>query len=216
MKKTIKIFGLRRSGTNYLAKLLENNLNCDVLKQAGKSKHDYPDIITNERIRNWTTSIKNPFGKEHFQDGNQLKRVLDSEIKTIVIIKPLFSWLSSYLKYSIVNQNNQTEPQVKLLDLKDRKTLTYLVKKWINYNLISQDYCVVVYDNLIKDPIQEIKRISKELGIGMKKDFKDEKNILMAGYHVSDTKFDKEYYLNKKYMDLFDKSDIKFINSLKP
>jgi len=49
----VKIYGLRRSGTNYIASLLENNFKDDVLIHIGCSKHDIPQILTKEKIQKW-------------------------------------------------------------------------------------------------------------------------------------------------------------------
>lgn len=211
----VKIWGLRRSGTNYLASLLKNNFQDDVLIHVGKPKHELPKDLTYEDYQKWLGEHQdNLFSREHFKDPLQIQRVFQQKTLHIYIQKDIFAWLYSYMKYSYRCPEHPTEPPIKLFSFSDRITLEKLIKKYLEYHKKAEEFCYIIYyEDLINHPFKILEDL-KQKGLTLKDTLKDNPHLIEAGYTQTNKIFDRDFYLKRKYLQFFTYEQIQIINDI--
>ena len=172
--KKVKLFGLRRTGTNYLTKLLNLNYEIKMIGGLAGWKHGKYRVV----------------------------EMIGYELDCIVISKNIYSYLTSLeRRYGGCDFYKIEE----IADLIERYHLAY--GDWLDIpkKLKAKKCCFVKYEDLIENPPLVCERISKELGIKRKtKDFVDIKKIVKPREIIGTKDFDKNYYLDRKYMSEYD------------
>jgi hypothetical protein len=207
----VKIHGLQRSGTNYLAYLVNENFkNTEILVNAGGWKHG-------------CYCIRDIMG--------------DDELHVLVIVKNPFAWLFSVYDYWKHNSLGPDLTDVSFEDfIKGRATFEYqssvpfmiraanAVQYWNNMNyhwasirLKEKNVCVVAYERLLDDKKKTLDAISEKFGLDKKhKNYKNtNKQPTPSGEEVkmSDRKFEKKkFYLDCQYLNAYSPSLIEFVN----
>ncbi len=210
----VKIWGLRRSGTNYLASLLKNSFSDDILIHAGGCKHDLPKEFTNERIQDWIDNHRNEvFSAEGFTDNAQMQRAFRQKTLHIYIYKDIFAWLNSYKKYSLSNKTHPTEPPFKLFNCSGQP-LEKAIEKYKTHYKAAERFCYIIqYEDLIKNPFKIKKELVKK-GLTLINEEYDNNKIIDAGYTQTNLEFNKDYYFKQKYLKKFSYEEIRNINTL--
>ncbi|MBD3322743.1 MAG: hypothetical protein GF350_16700 [Chitinivibrionales bacterium] len=217
----VKIFGLQRSGTNFLSILLQENYNARILVTTGGPKHDHYQVPLH----------------------------LGMELKSIVCTKNPYAWIASIHKYCKEHNLQDNPPPIKDF-IRDRFTLrrtlmgspikkfyTYTTNRaanpiqyWNNYGYhwlkqadsITVPYLIVQYEQLLKEPeeysnavanLLKLERNDNDFYIPQKR-LKGWGEAPNRNNATEDKTFSrKDYFINKQYLNLFDKEDIEFINN---
>lgn len=217
----VKVFGIQRSGTNFLSILLQENYQVRVLVTTGGPKHDHYQVPLH----------------------------MGMELKSVVCTKNPYAWLASIHKYCTEHNLQDTPLPMKEfvcnrfvirrtlvgahIDEFFRYTTTRAanpVQYWNNYNFhwlrqadsIGVPYVILQYEKLLSDTksymealanLLELERIDGEFYIPQKR-LKGWGDAPTKNNATEDEPFTrKQYFLDKQYLDLFDKEDIEFINS---
>ena len=188
--KYLKIYGLQRSGTNYLKWLLEQNFDVFVLQNFLGLKHGRVEFLRdNEEIHlDLRFCTLTP---------EQKKEIRQIEVPRIAIRKNLYAWMVSFYKYQRFNWN---------------KNYKKIINAWIEADRHYQQYCTVYnYIDLLTKPVSmlmfsesvfELKRRNKNFILSC------DRTMPRGGDDHSDswsTKYDNkpfgaDYYINKLYM----------------
>lgn len=204
--KYLKIYGLQRSGTNYLKALVEENFDVRVLQNIGGWKHGQIDPKFISR------GYKGDFDKETVKHLESLLK--SGDIPIIHIYKNPFAWIYSYRKY--LHNMNRKDMDISTMMIMYNSLNTHWKYKSnysIDYERLLTDYkCADVLDfigKLFSIPAVEnpfITDIPYVMGRG--DDSRYDK------YVRKNKKFDKNFYLQEKYMDSFSEEEIKEIKIL--
>lgn len=205
--KSVKIFSLPRSGSNYLKAFLEKNLEVEVIQNKKIWKHALADCKTLNK----------------------------SFTKIITVWKDPYSWLVSMYKIS-KNPNWKSVKQTKknfsefirtsfyfdAEDGKEKQSYSNPLEMYNKYcdhyfklqNELS-DFYIFNFNELIVHQRIHIDVFSKEAGIKKRGFCKIKKVALPSGEKINFGKnnFDISFYSEKKYMKIYSKEDIDFVKA---
>ena len=226
MKLKVKIFGERNTGTNYLAKLIENNFDVEILR--GTVSKD--SIFT---FREWTKDLffmltrrRNLGWKHSFVNRNLVLNYKDKPI-IITLTKNPYSFLLSLYKRPYHYKANKPNTfldflrQVWILTDRDNckeKILNSPIDLW---NIKNKSYidllgaysnCLLfTYEELLENPDQVIISISEKLKLPLKEKFKNyDESTKDDNKNFNDY---QDYYLNELWKKDMNNDEIIFINS---
>jgi hypothetical protein len=211
-----KQYGVQRSGTNYLKRLVELNFE-DVVVFASilgwkhgmyETANSHADKFQSESHEDWIAK-KTKGGKVHSVDNHILRQYTPEyllnacqDLKYLISTKDPHAYIVSFKKFRARKQ-----PW-------DEKK----VKAWLNgyleshkqWNKLYQDYpdqcCLIKYEDLLSDKDVVLKSIQTKFGLVQKHDkLLNEERICRAstdhGLMYNKSKFDPSYYLDKRYLD---------------
>lgn len=196
----IKIHGLQRTATNYIAYLINNNLvNTECLVNVGGWKHGH-------YCAPWT---------------------LGQEVHMALVIKNPYAWLVSiykYLKPSLSFSNFVKRPLI----FGEPSGSPYLLRAcnpvqhwndmnfhWMSVQMNSKKLCILPYENVLKNVKASLNNISSYFDIPLKESMLEPKNKMLAGNEKTDVvqeEFDSSFYTNQKYIVFFDNDIFNFVN----
>lgn len=178
-KKYIVIWGVERSGTNWLELLLKKNLDANITSY---KKHE-PRFELDSKFGdncNFITIIKNPWAWTY-----------SNYIKYKMPVKPRFNGKKQLLK-----------------TLEDR-IIHYYSHNNESYINLSKKYpkkCLVItYDNLLADEKKVLLEISNKFDIPIKNNFDFVPTIIGPALDIRSKKFDKSFYTQRKYLEKLSK-----------
>lgn len=211
----IKMYGLQRSGTNYLTYLINNNFkNTKVLVNIGGWKHG------------------------HYN----LPEIVGRELDVAVITKNPYAWLWSVYDYWSPPKKLNIGPDLTDVTFEQflhnkatferQRGVPYLIRAanpiqywnnlnyhWSSIQMAKSKLCLITYESLLYNPHQMILQIMKgfELDpISEDLDFVDSKKTFVpSGESIkqSENDFSKlRYYSNREYMQHYDPSTVQFVN----
>ena len=227
MKVNIKIFGERNTGTNYLKELIRTNLDVNILK-GSISKGS---VFT---FREWTKDLffsitkSSNLGWKHASIDSNLLNNISNKVFVISLTKNPYSFLLSLYKRPYHYKGKKSHSFIDFIshkwelrkrdNIKGYKVLENPVDLWniknrsyINFASNNKNIIHVKYEDLLKDPKNIIKRISRSINVPLKDQF--------TNYEVSTKKDNKifvdyqDYYLHEKWKAKITNEEIKFINS---
>jgi hypothetical protein len=207
MKKYIKIYGDRRTGTNFIQQLCRQNFNnVDVFDNQFGWKHGPPK--NKEEMFKWiskNTKRRSNYGKifdEFLQGGNKLY--------PCVIIKNPYSWYLSIKNYI----GKMANRKFNLAKLYKRYNMIYSSYKEMyegKYgNELYSQTVVVKYEDLLVNAEQKINEIAEMLGLKIKTPFVVPNKVYMSD-KFTDNK--KKFYLSGGAFGLSD-TVVQKINNL--
>lgn len=205
----IKIHGLQRTGTNYVAKILGDNLqNTEILINAGGWKHGH-------YCAPWT---------------------LGQEVHVVTITKNPYAWLVSLYNYW---KNGNTGPDLSLTSFEEfvrspavfeeSAGTPYLLRSsnpvqhwnnmnfhWMSIRMNQKINLVIPYEIFLENPHNVTEAIANEFKIGLQLKFKNCENVCEPGEEApkvgENVWKDKGYYVDQKYMSHFSQSLLQFVN----
>jgi hypothetical protein len=204
----IKIHGLQRSGTNYLVKLINENIHgAQCLVNAGGWKHGH-------YCAPWT---------------------LGREVHVLAVVKNPYAWLVSLYHYWRVttigpNLRNVSFDQFvqSRVEFERQQGIPFLYRSqnpvqfwndmnfhWMSIRLDQKKSLVIPYEALLSDANGVTKAIAQEFGMIINEKFIDEEMILTAGGEkplADDNRFEKDYYVQEKFMESFNDELLQFVN----
>ncbi|MFN0275822.1 MAG: hypothetical protein ACKVPJ_08765 [Chitinophagales bacterium] len=197
------LYGLQRSGTNYLQVLIEKN---------------YPQIaFMNSEVRN------NPAHK-HFRlyddktcipEPQFMNSVLVNDLKEfethlsaipdiyLVVSKDPYSWYLSYKKWA--KKNNWPPPAYHYM-----QEWNLFYGKWLEFAGETGKIIFVRYFDLLTNPEKEISEIIQKLNLPGVKTIKTSRKVYASRRFTAG---DAKYYTNKEYMQKFSSEEIKDLNA---
>lgn len=196
----IKIHGLQRTATNYIAYLLNNNLkDTEVLVNIGGWKHGH-------YCAPWT---------------------LGEEVHVVTVVKNPYSWLVSlynYLKPQMPFVHFLKRPLV----VGEKSGSPYLLRSsnpvehwnnmnyhWMSIQINYKKLFIVSYENVLQNTDLALKNISNYFELSLQENKDNPKNRMEASnekQHISEDAFDVSYYTNRKYLDYFNNETFSFVN----
>jgi hypothetical protein len=208
--KIVKIYGLRRTGTNYLQWLLANNFRqLVVLTDSMNWKHGLPTELTKKVVSRLSGSLTN---KDYTlsTDLNELSNLDLSEdsMAHILCVKDPYSWYQSICKWNGIDPFPLTNNKLEQLFL-----WNYMGEKYIEFK---EKYyprprtLVVKYEDMLSKPHRMLYGFAYVLGLDLISNpmrptqFVDNVNNVYDG-----TSFVKRrhFYATKKYLTLYFEKD---------
>jgi len=192
----IKQYGIQRSGTNYTQWPLENNFKGRVFHFQLGSKHmEHPTHIDWKHRKTWKGHHIDPNTKQHV-----IKAVEDKTIRYLITAKDPYSWIISYKRW-VKNHTLNSDGLARRWNAKHQN--------W--YDLARQyDLAMIVrYEDLLTDFNKTMEKIKSSLQLTQKRDsFVNMTRRFLASPALTQKKFDKDYYLNRKYIKELTEQDI--------
>lgn len=213
--KYVKVYGVQRSGTNWIKYVLEQNFKrvTEINLPLG-DKHYAPDPVSS-----YQTWIGESASTGDY-DTKEIERALERrQLRIAVVVKPLLPWLVSFHTYRSFKAGHEIE-------LTREKTLEW-TKIWIERNRryyevvprLGFPYTFVGYEHLLRKPETELPRISKELGLrltakeewrlGLDRRMRRSKDSEHGESVLTNKAFSSAFYLEKQYLSLLPESSIK-------
>ncbi|WP_158866643.1 sulfotransferase domain-containing protein [Maribellus comscasis] len=208
--KKILIYGLQRSGTNYLETLLKKKFKIKILnckKERNNPLHKHFRLYNNKDL----IPEKSFYNSLYFEDFNEFKKALNTIEKVdgfIIITKDPYSWLVSYNEWA--NKCNWTRGSFHYIE-----EYNYFYNKWMEFSREDNNVLFIRYIDLINSPNESINKIAKKINLKKKFIFINKKLIVKKVAQSS--KFDQKrltYYQRKKYLKKFNAIEIDEINKL--
>jgi len=203
-QRKILLYGLQRSGTNYLESLVEINYPaCQFIN--GEMRNE----ITHKHFRLYADKSRIP--EPQFQN----QQVFDSfaafesalpEIPDlyIVVSKDPYSWLVSYNKWS--KKNNWPLPDYQYIE---EYNLFYGM--WMQFSKQTDKVLFVRYIDLLTDPQKEMERVTAALNLPARTSTKTTSKVYASRKFTAGR---KESFLNKEHMQDISKETLSEVNHL--
>lgn len=213
----VKIYGLQRSGTNWLKYLLERNfVDTVVVDLPLGNKHEAPRPA--EALRAWRSpGSDRPAGAPDelpYCLGDLERAFADGEVRAVAVVKPLLAWLLSFHRFRRLKEPDRYA-------VLDAKMITQWTDRWISTNLAYLDglaelrwkHAVIDYRELVLALPPTMARLGSELALspanGTRWSTADRRmrrstDAVHGDDIVSDAPFDLEYYAQQRYLDELD------------
>ena len=206
-----KIYGQKRTGTNYISTILEKNfIDTKVFMNVGGWKHGKLIEIPNKIQLINRVDIHT---KKKINVTKTINLFKNNNVKFIVMIKNPYMWIYSICKF-------QKE------SIEDNSFIIEQIKKWnsvyTNYKqyIESKKAYLIKYENLIQDPDSILEDLIKEFNLKrkFKNSFELNTKILLANADSSigkcyNKEFDKTIYINPNINKFLSKNIIDIINN---
>ncbi len=212
MRKGILIYGLQRSGTNFLEKLLSKNFR---IKMPVQNKVRHHPIHKHFRLYDQKNHIPeskflNALRFNSFDD--YLKSLeINFEIKGVIIIsKDPYSWLISYKNWG----KKHNWPIVKHHYIEE---YNFFYEKWMDFSQEDERILHIRYSDLLLNTHLTLNKISVKLELQNKfstKVFGELNKVQKVKESGKFTSQKFKYYKNKEYMSSYSKESLKTTNSL--
>lgn len=188
MKKTVKQFGLKRSGTNWLYDLLTANFNVKVLTNGGGWKHgEY-----------------------------RVKRLLGHETDCVVISKDPFSWLVSMHRYRAKWGKESFARLVNDGDMIAHWSVLH--RNWLDAAARVRESVIafIRYEDVLRSPKQTLQLLAGKLDIERSSGdwIIETRRVVPGGGHSKNNFNRRPYYLNRAYMNSFNEKMVDTVRRL--
>ena len=210
----VKIYGLRRTGTNYLQWLLVNNFrNLLVLTDGFRWKHGLPMIIEKKKIKeafnlnSMKGALDNP--------GLSLKDFLLSteprfpdfknpeEVKYILCIKDPYSWYISICNWEKIEPFPLTNDKLEKFFLWNYMGLEYL-------KFALSDTLIIKYEDLLSSLCKTLTTIENKLHLDLNYQIINNHDNVYSGKSFAKK---RHFYESKQYLRLYSTKDFSHIRN---
>ena len=210
----IKIYGLQRSGTNYLEWLLRNNLkDVHVLVDETGWKHGFvPDTIDWGGY-DWSDPDMPLPDKHQFAErrrhrlGGLMEQLVEAvengELRYCIVSKDPYSWYASYARYTA---SPCSPVRSELIE-----HWCALNRHWYQYSRTNEARsCFLRYSDLLERPRDTIAGLCRQFGISFSsQEFRNCEYTMSAFEGTPQSNlFHYGYYLNRQYLEEFSKEDL--------
>lgn len=215
MNAVVKIYGLERTGTNYLEWLLKNNfVGLLVLTNELGWKHGDPEKYFSGLIENGTCYVEKPDVKAHFCGRSfrdpmvvewTVRLITKSRMFCVIMVKNPYSWYESFAKYARFPLQPIRRQEIRRwttrnqtwCELHDRNRTRFMVMK---------------YEDLLEDMPSCLLRLQLTFALEARSSWIDCTNRLNPAIHISPERFDRDYFLRRQYLQKYMCSDFEEIN----
>lgn len=204
--KKILLYGLQRSGTNYLETLINLNFpDCNFLN--GESRNE----ITHKHFRLYDNKKMIP--EPQFNNNLSFKNFPEFENKLppnkipelyIIVSKDPYSWFVSYRNWS--KKNNWPNPDYHYIE---EYNLFY--GKWMAFDEENKRIIFIQYAEALTNPERVLQKIAHALNLPVREKIKTTKKVYASRRFTSDK---KDAFLHKSYLQKIAPEDFVTINTL--
>lgn len=209
IRPTILLYGLQRSGTNFLEAALRKSFRVKLLNQErhrSKPNHKHVRLYQN----------KNLIPEPKYRNNIQAESLADFEglltkkpMYYLVISKDPYSWYLSYVDWSRKAGKEWEPPAHHYIE---EYNAFYGV--WSSYAKETDRIIFVRYVDLLSDMENELDRLGNVMKLPRRHRFGSRSEIRRVPESESFTDEKKRYYLEKEYMQNLQPNEITSINSL--
>lgn len=208
-KKTVNLllFGLQRSGTNFLESILNKNYRVnflnDYIRTSPCNKHfrlyDEKNIIPEPQY-------KNEIFISSFEEYKKLISITPDYF--IIISKNPYSWFLSYNKWA----DKCNWPKVYHHYIYE---YNLFYGKWIELSKQTDQIVFVKYIDLLQNTEKELSRLELEMGLSRRVFIPFfSSRISKVPQSNKFSKKQRDFYLNEKYLEVYDEKELQSINNL--
>jgi len=199
----IQQYGLQRTGTCYLNWLLNNNF--ENIRVLAGDKHTRPIDITKIEPQNFDSSHMTHQLTTNMK--TQLVKAAESkQLKYVISIKNPYSWIKSWYRYK--PNSGSIETVIKTWNKKNNIFLDF-------YNNNIDNAFIVLYQDLIINYEDILSQIEQKFNLQKTGDLiTNIEKRMTRGYTPGNRNFNKNYYINREYMNEFNKKQITKIKTL--
>lgn len=203
-QKRLLLYGLQRSGTNYLETMVLNSLPGSIFLN-GEQRNE----ITHKHFRLYDDKTKIPepqfYNDSLFENFTSFVSALPVEPDLFIIIsKDPYSWLSSYQKWS--SKNKWPEHNYHYLE---EYNLFY--GKWHTFSSKTKNMLFIRYEDLLLSPKKVINTIATALELPTPKKVATTKKVYASRTF---TEGKKEAFINRDHVKEFTTEQLATINNL--
>lgn len=213
MRKNVLIYGLQRSGTNYLEHMLKKYCQLKILNDNYR-----PDRILHKHFRLYNSknivpepAYKNDVCIDSYRDFKKGLEIEVQDCAIVVISKNPYSWLLSYRRWA----RKCEWPAVEHNYLQE---YNLFYEKWIQMAKETDNISIIKYIDLLKDPDSMINILSEAHQLARRNKLDLVLRRLNSDSKVKQSeKFDnrkKNYYMNAEYIEEFTNEEIESINGI--
>jgi hypothetical protein len=200
----LMVYGLQRSGTNYMEKLLPSNFKDVHLENV--AYHRSLPLHKHFRLYDEMYYVPEPkylnnFSYPSFSDLDaHVQRLTGKEIlHYVVVVKEPYSWYISYCK--LAQKNNWPTYMKKWANQHYMIDYSLFVRKWLDFQAEAPDKVVVLrYEDLLADLEGSLEQIRTKFGLEMKHD--SYQNFSKVNMSKKFGEKRRQYYLNKEFLNL--------------
>ena len=202
------LYGLQRSGTNYLERVIARKFKVKFLNN--KTDRSNP-LHKHFRIYDNKDIIPEPKYKNNIDIENieQFEKLIGDQVNYyLVISKDPYSWLQSYQNWA--EQCNWPENEHHYIE---EYNLFY--GKWLDFSNCKTNVIFIRYIDLLKDLDSELNRLKRIMGLRKRlfaKIFPNRGRIIKVSQSSKFTESRRNYYINKKYLEMYSDNEIEDIN----
>jgi len=229
--KNIQLYGLFRTGTNYITKLIEDNYLAKIYSEGNEFGLNDRGFCTN------------------WKHGPYVGHMLKEEYPMVIVAKNPYSWLVSCYKYwrkfplgpDLSNFSFSKFVKASPCYLEGTATVPFMFRAknimqyyWNSYynwtSIRSTKFFLLQYEAILENPEGSLNKMADFLSLERRDgDFKNtKKNVLWNikeddGKHrirnssivkeIKEKDFDLDYYTNKKYLDEYNDDLLKYIEN---
>ena len=208
--KHLMVYGLQRSGTNYVETLLPHNFrdisleNVAYHRSLPLHKHFRP---YDEMYYVPEPKYLNNFSYPHFDDFDaHVKRLTGKEeLFYVVVVKEPYSWYISYCK--LARKNRWPSYMPKWANQHYMVDYSLFCKKWLDFRRQAPEKVVILrYEDILKDMSGKLEDIRTRFGL--EKVHEEYQNFSKVNMSKKFTSTRRNYYLNKEFLDLFSDEEL--------
>ena len=197
-KYYLGIWGIERSGTNWLEVLLKKNIKDTFVTSFNKHAHRPSDFSADKH------------------KNQHIKEIYGEEARFVAIIKNPWAWAySNFVKWK--------RPVLPRFNIEKRHLTSLEDRLCIYYNRNNESYldmandhshrCIIItYEELLEDPEKTIKYIASSLNLPIQDKFDGFIKTVGPALHLTKNKFNSDFYKNKQYLNKLTQKQIKYID----
>lgn len=208
--KRLLYYGLQRSGTNFLAKVIEQQFEVEFLNKRydrRHPKHKHFRIYDNKSL----IGRENYHNDLHIQDLNDFESKLEIEGIAegfIIISKDPYSWLISYKKWA-KRMKWPAPPHPYLLEYNE------FYRKWWELYMKSEKVMFIRYSDLLLNTDETLEGLSLKFNLNRhEQEASADEPITKVPYSSKFTRKKLLYYSKEKFLKKYSKKDLKDINQI--
>jgi hypothetical protein len=207
------LYGLQRSGTNVIKTFLMQTYNIRFNNTGDRGEIGHKHFRIYDDKTKIPTCIQQQYGNNIIINKNDdLIKLLKEDVnnvKIVVVIKDIFSWLISIEKWG---EKCKWSPFIKDEFLNEYKLYT---EKWYQLSKENPNICIIHYDEYINFIKNKNTDFITKLNYFFNKNItiSDIKEIKKVDCSTTFTNDSIDYYYYKRYMDNYTTNEIKTINT---
>jgi len=205
-KKQLLLYGLQRSGTNYLETLIQLNYpNCSFINSEVRNEimhkhfrlYDNKNYIPEPQFENNATF-------NSFEAFEQSLPIIEKPDLYLVMSKDPYSWYTSYMGWS--KKNNWPNRGYHYIN---EYNLFYA--KWLEFSIESGKIIFIRYQDLLTNPLPIINQIAKALLLPEKITVRTTNKVYASKKFTTDK---KDAFLKRAYLNKISNQELVLMNSL--
>ena len=215
MKGIIKIFGLERSGTNYIEWLLKSNF-CDLLvfrHELGWKHGDPKELfvrflnqgINPDEVPNIRTRLTAPaFQNQEFAETT-LRLVAQRRLYFVLMVKNPYSWYESLAKYQRFPLRPIRKDAIRRWSIQNRR--------WCDLHDQHHDRSLIMrYEDLLRNLPGCLTHLQNTCSLERQTQIKDCQLRIAPDIRLTTKDFDRTYFLEKKFLERYNRHNFENIN----